>query len=189
MYSNKKRFNPFHRFTPLHTAYRLDFREPDLILKNGFNGSNGEWPNRIFGDNTVFASKTLRGVSRFFLESVLNERVDGSKQIGSLQNFRDLYPSSKKCYVYKINTIGLEYVDLSKDLANLRTDPNSSTLFKFLKSGLDKSYREVNPKPIEFYYEKLIISIMNYSKLVAHTEELIIEGPIQRERLSLYQTL
>ncbi|HII4328584.1 TPA: hypothetical protein ACY4PY_004866, partial [Enterobacter cloacae] len=114
--------------------YRLDYRSPDIILNEGFKGTNNlQWRNNIFGHNTVFTSKSLRGTSRFFLESVLNEDVNGSKGLGALSRNRNLYPEGKKVYVYKINAALLRRIDVSQDLKNVLTNPTESKLYRFTK--------------------------------------------------------
>lgn len=122
-------------------AYRLDFRPPTAILKNGFNGSNNDWMNQVYGNNTVYCAKSLRGVSRFFLESVLNEKADGSKQKGPLSdNMGTIYKQPDYVYVYMINVTGLEFIDVANDLTPLTplsykgVNPNS----KLLKFQEDK---------------------------------------------------
>ncbi|AEX52180.1 hypothetical protein [Rahnella aquatilis] len=70
-------------------AYRYDSREPDMIKAQGFIGttSRDEAEFRVFGDNTVFASRTKKGAKEF-----LKTRTFTGKK-----NFQ---------YLYEINIIG-----------------------------------------------------------------------------------
>ncbi|WP_199257256.1 hypothetical protein, partial [Pantoea sp. BAV 3049] len=174
--------------------YRLDYRSPDIILNQGFRGTNNlYWKNNIFGKNTVFTSKSLRGTSRFFLESVLNENVDGSKTVGALSERRYLYPENKKVYVYKINAGSLKHVDVSEDLKDVISHPNSSEIYKFFRKnnpykGPLNSHEDIMKN--NQHYRDLAKLLDYYNKALAYyTEEVIVKGPIMPEWITLYQTL
>ncbi|WP_330444762.1 RHS repeat-associated core domain-containing protein (plasmid) [Pantoea agglomerans] len=175
-------------------AYRLDFRSPDVILKEGFKGTNNlGWMNNVFGEKTVFTSKSLKGTSRFFLESVLDENVDGSRGVGALTNHRNLYPYDQKIYVYKVNHTNLDSIDVSKDLREVLSKPGSSRLYRYRKSrhpynGPLKSKEDFISR--DDHYFSLAVRLNNYNKKLAfYTDELIIRGPISPKRITLYQTL
>jgi len=58
------------------TAYRYDSRPPSVIKQDGFAGRAGRvnfnWPNTLFGDNTVFASASRAGVEHFMTYDAAN---------------------------------------------------------------------------------------------------------------------
>ncbi len=164
--------------------YRLDYRPPAIILSKGFEGTNTAWLNNIFDNHSVFASKSLRGISRFFLESVMNKNVDGSDSPGALSSFRYLYPPEKKCYVYKINATSLETLDVAEDLRLVMSQRETSRLYLYKKSRLSSQDAE----DLDIHLD-LAIRLSHYSYIVKHTEEVIIRGPISPSRITLYQTL
>lgn len=176
----------------LTTAYRLDFRPPDIVLHEGFQGTNNEWMNSIYGAHTVFASKSLRGTSRFFLESVLNKSASGNGITGPLHNKRYLYPASEKCYVYKVDVRGLEYVDVVTDLSVstiYSSRRSESAIYMLNKGKLDEKFLGKVPN-IDSLYMDLMGRLVSYGSCVAsRTEEILIRGPITPNKITLYQQL
>lgn len=174
----------------IDTLYRLDFSPPEVILSEGFKGTNSLWMNNIFGEHTVFASKSLRGISRFFLESVLNKHVDGSNRSGALSSKRALYPSGKKCYVYKINATALDVVDVAEDLKHVLSQRDTSRLYLHNKSALYLKHNKNNEETLDDLYFYAAVRLNRYNhNLVTHTEEVIIRGPVSPKRITIYQSL
>ena len=174
----------------LNIAYRLDFRPPSNILRLGFPGARKTWMNSVFGEHTVFAAKTIRGVSRFALESLLNEHVDGSKRPGALRSSRHLYPN-QECFVYKIDIRGLEYIDVLTDIKEFTTTtPDNSVLLhhNVMREGM-KLDNPTQDDLDDLCFNSLIKLIRYKNNIAKHTEEIIIKGPIDRRRITLYQTL
>ncbi|WMJ01413.1 hypothetical protein RBU55_07630 [Pseudomonas chlororaphis subsp. aurantiaca] len=115
----------------------------------------------------------------------MNENVDGSKKAGALQKARDLYPTNKKVYVYKINVELLDCIDVSKDLNSILSQPTESRMYNYRKSKMqslgiwDSEMRKKTKEKLNTYNQRL----------VNHTEEVIVRGPIDPSRITLYQTL
>ena len=174
----------------INVVYRLDFRPPSYILKRGLVGAKKTWMNSVFGPNTVFTAKTLRGVSRFALESLFNEHVDGSKRVGALKSSRHLYPN-QECFVYKIDITGLEYVDVINDIQEFTTTtPMTSKLYAYCIEKLKESLTDPTQDDMDDLYFNSLIKLIRYKNTIAtHTEEVIVKGPIDRKRITLYQTL
>lgn len=169
------------------TLYRMDFRAPSIILSEGFAGTNNTWMNTIYGANTVFCARSLRGVSRFFLESVFNEAADGSKAKGPLDSdMSTIYKKPDNIYVYTIKSSGLESVDVIDDLSTqskFGVNPHSKIMGYIEEQkneggviGFDEEYWE---KKLRLYLNKCAI----------HTEEVIVKGPIAPKLITLYQTM
>ncbi|MGV3344353.1 hypothetical protein ACGVWS_00935 [Enterobacteriaceae bacterium LUAb1] len=173
------------------TVYRLDFRPPSVILTQGIKGSNNVWINSVFGENTIFTSKSLRGISRFFLESVMNKHVDGSGNTGLLKSSRQHYPADKPCYIYKINIRLLDYIDVAKDLANVLFKSESSHLYHYAKTiPVSASQYKDTEEDIDDHDFEIARRLNIYNKsIVTHTEEVIVRGPVHPSRISFYQQL
>lgn len=170
--------------------YRLDFRSPEIILAKGFKGTQTRWMNNVFGESSVFAAKSLRGVSRFFLESVMNKHVDGSNRSGSLSSKRYLYPDRKRCYVYKINATSLEFLDVADDLKHVMRCHETSRLYNYNIKMFSLNNVEGNETSLDDIHFDIALRLNRYNhNLVTHTEEVIIRGPISPKRITLYQTL
>lgn len=193
--------------------YRLDFRPPSEIAKSGFQGTNSQWYNNVFGPNTVFASKSLKGISRFYLESVMNRPIGrtlnpspsrlnlnvagpsssgGScntipHKVSPLHGRRDLYPANKPCYVYEIEANLSDVIDVSKDLNDILNNTNYRSILFHFRS-------KVQPRPLnhslEEFYAGIRERLNQYNENFAkYTEEIIIFGPISKNKIKLYQTL
>jgi len=183
----------FKAHEPQH-LYRLDYRPPDIILKEGFTGTNNHyWINDVFEGNTVFTSRSLRGTSRFFLESVLNESVSGSKKTGALAGRRSLYPAGQKVYVYKINAALLKCIDVCQDLEHVLTNPSESKLYRYVEKAIPLRNSDHTPRDQQELaedYRQLVQRLDRYRKNMAfHTEEVIVKGPVPPGLITLYQVL
>lgn len=174
--------------------YRMDFRPPATILQDGFAGTNNEWMNTVYGTSTVFCARTLRGISRFFLESALNMGASGIDAAGKRpagplnSSMGSVYPTTpEKVYVYSIRAKGLEYIDVEEDLdtkiPGCAINPNSKIL-SYIEEK--KNANGVIGFDEEYWETKLRIYL---NKCALHTEELIVKGPIEPARITLYQTL
>ncbi|WP_299144141.1 hypothetical protein [uncultured Vibrio sp.] len=174
----------------IKTVYRLDFRPPSILLKEGILGSNKTWLNSVFGEKTIFTSKTLRGISRFALESLLNVHANGSGKVGALSGYRELYPD-KECFVYKINISGLDYIDVCSDIKDfVNTKESNSRLYEYRVNEIKQSNPSATADDIDDYNFTQLMQLIRYKNNVAvNTEEIILKGPVNPFRISLYQTL
>ena len=185
------RSNAIKRKVHLTQLYRLDFRPPDIILSEGFQGTSSLWMNNIYGSKTIFCAKSLVGVSRFFLESVMNVSCDGNlKRRGGLvtKKERALYPSEEKCFVYHIDSTGLQMVDVNEDLKGIlqgRLQANSRLLNHVVKKQITKDDYDMD----EIYINSLDKLESYHDKCARFTEEVIVRGPILPTRITLFQTL
>ncbi|WP_271271033.1 hypothetical protein [Aliamphritea hakodatensis] len=174
--------------------YRLDFRPPATILKDGFAGTNNEWMNTVYGTSTVFCARTLRGISRFFLESALDMGAAGIDAAGRRppgplsSSMGSVYPTTpEQVYVYCIRAKGLEYIDVQEDLEAKTTGYPINPDSKILSYIEEKKNANGVIGFDEEYWERKLRIYLN--KCALYTEELIVKGPIEPARITLYQTL
>tara|TARA_B110000977_G_C10789819_1_gene381985 strand:- start:89 stop:592 length:504 start_codon:yes stop_codon:yes gene_type:complete len=158
---------PIHYITNLPISYRLDSRSPEIILKEGFNGTNNLWFNSIFGEKTIFASTDLEGINYYLKE--LKDCM--AKKI-----------NSRTFHLYRISSLGIPAVVLhnqnnlgfAKQLAT--RDPNVATKGNPDEYGM-----------IEFYY---LTRISNYlDQIASRNHEVQLCGPITKERVSYIRTI
>ncbi|OLQ79777.1 hypothetical protein BIT28_00540 [Photobacterium proteolyticum] len=151
--------------------------------------------NHLYGINTVFCAKTLRGVSRFFLESLLDRRADnkqysdGTFAKGPFKSDIDtIYKKPKEVYVYQVDIAGYEYTDVVKDLMPEVMKPKminpGSRLLAFQENKrLNAGFLDFNE---DYWYAKLHYYLTDCA---IHTEEIIVKGPIKPKRIKCFQTL
>ncbi|MNV56395.1 hypothetical protein D3C71_1486750 [compost metagenome] len=58
--------------------FRVDIAPPSTILNTGFSGNNTPRVVKLFGDNTIFAARTLDGIDAFRSEISSHENLFGS---------------------------------------------------------------------------------------------------------------
>lgn len=173
------------------TLWRLDFRSPSVIYYEGFTGSQNTWMNSIFGTRTIFCANSLRGLSRFYMESVMNKFADGRSGSGPLASHSSLY-SKKHCYVYKIKSVGLESVDVSSDLDGVIRSSMAinSRLFNYCSGNIIEENKEKTEEELDdiLFNERMKLNRYRHN-CAEHTGEVIVKGPIDKRRIELYQIL
>jgi hypothetical protein len=199
--------------------YRLDFRSPEIIFNSGFTGTEPPgWNTAAYGFDTVFCSRSLKGIAAFGCEALLGLHADGRPGPGPLSN-STCHPQAT-AYVYRFCADGLEHIDVRHDLGlsavtrenveavDYRTERNVNTdsiLFKtFTRHAETVTDRTLNrvygfvPKNHEqrlhleeqYKTERARMHSLQYVKNYAvHTEEVMIKGPVEPSRITLYSAL
>lgn len=188
--------------------YRLDFRSPSIIFKEGFVGSErGDVMNRIYGPHTVFCSRSLLGVISYGCEALLGRRPGDGEPRRGLQ-----YPPSD-AYVYTFCADGLEYINVMSDLGYPhavrgevfgKPDAHSVILASVLRKTpvptdgqLKKAYSVLPDDPVKLAQrrasERMLwaeTSARRYAHNAAvYTEEMIVKGPVEPCRIALFRKL
>ncbi|MCI0152404.1 hypothetical protein KNO81_42175 [Paraburkholderia sediminicola] len=196
--------------------YRLDFRPPAIILRDGFSGStDGSWMNLIYGTHTVFCSRSPRGVAGFACEALLHRNADGSNSSGRSPLGKAPIYASSDAYVYKFCADGLEYINVMHNigyhnavrgaaLSRGDVDAHSVMVQSILgqipapsDAALKWDYDPLPGDPAEL--EKLRetdrldsakTKAWRYAQSAAlYTEEMIVRGPVEPGRIGVYQYL
>lgn len=172
--------------------YRMDFRPPAIILSEGFQGSTSPvWMNLLYGRHTVFCSRSLRGISRFACEALLQRNADGTpyEQEGGM--FAGMAPyAPADAWVYRFCAEGLEYLDTLHDLGFRNTlptpfaviDPHSQ-LLRHVLSGQTAAMQTQHLRQAKDRLAEYA------SDCAMHTEEILVKGPVAPQRIQLYQHL
>ncbi|EFB0088306.1 hypothetical protein LDR44_004786 [Salmonella enterica] len=219
MFSGKRSFTLNHGISPENEGrylkkgetyfYRLDFRPPSVIFREGFAGSRrNDVMNLIYGPSTVFCSRSLPGVISYSCEALLGRRP------GDGEPGKGLQYAPADAYVYAFCADGLEYISVMSDLGFPRAvrrgelgrpDAHSVILSAILSKtpvptdqDLKRSYYTGLPDdPVEL--ERLRASerrlwaecsAMRYAHNAAvYTEEMIVKGPVEPCRIKLFRKL
>lgn len=188
-------------------VYRLDSRPPTEIMREGFAGSNHKkWFNKIYDEKTVFTAKTVRGVYSYGLESVLNrsgERVEMPGRAGPIFRNPSAPPplKDKDVYLYKIKIADYEHIEVMKDV-NLEypklqaaADPAQPKIRYFEANNFGSvSDSSVLLAHTQRTYESSMDDqksrVARYARTAAaHTEEVIVKGPIHPVDIEFIQKL
>nr|WP_246883870.1 C80 family cysteine peptidase [Pseudomonas koreensis] len=193
--------------------YRLDFRPPEVVLKEGFSGST-VWVNQLYGKNTVYSAHSVSGVSVFAEEALLARKPNGA-QGDPFPKQRDTLYAPKDAYVYKFLADGLERTDVTKSLfpSAVKKDGNvtlgafnkDSPYFKYHlgffpppgdeqmqrihlemptdQQKLEQLRHETHERAVEEYTRDYVLRAPLY------TDEVIVKGPVDANRIKLYQHL
>lgn len=181
-------------------VYKLDIRDPSVILKEGFFGGAISHPDpRIYGSQTIQACRSVLGLISFGLE-----RINGRS--GERVERPQYHPPRLRpigngvLYAYRIDIRGLEHIEVTPELGfSYPTTLNHAGHFS---NGED--IRQLN------YCSPLIASFRGqrdpfrdmgreakvYLKAARHAlrraryiEEVVVRGPIVPGRIRLYQVL
>jgi hypothetical protein len=176
-------------------VYRLDKRHPEVIGRIGFEGTLGMNINKIYGSKSVFAAKTLSGVSNFAIETIIPSRLDLAE--ASEQMRSTLYPACQAYYIYKIDIKNIRYTDIAKTLGYDRLlmweQPNIYAMKStsiLIDTILDCMQNNSSDRPIgNLMGLSLDKAYDYYCGSARYTKEVILEGPIPPEKITHLYTI
>lgn len=166
LYGNTKR-----NAIPQKFAFRADTRGPEVILKDGFEGSKCDFFNLTFKSNTVFASEDEEGMMWFALQEI---GPSIKKRNGALSAVSNFYHNENYIFLYKIDITGLDYFQI---FSQKNTRNFSEKYFQQIK--INGSTRN------DEYIKKRISQFLDMGKeTLFKNHEITIRGPIPGNRIS-----
>ena len=181
----------------LERVYRLDTRDPKIILREGFVGTNDVWTNALYGHNTVFASRSVLGMFSYAMERILGrsgERVEDPWDKSAVFQAADLF-RDRPVFAYEIDIRKLEYVEVTTSLGFSYPTLNADMHYENTERWQDVNLK--SPAIAKFLPNIPLSDRRDFCRERAsyalqaarYTEEVVVRGPISPKRIRLYQTL
>lgn len=156
--------------------FRVDIAPPSTILNTGFSGNNTPRIVKIFGDDTVFAAKTLDGIDAFKAEISSSDNFFGSAREyyfnkSIVNGYAVERPKTLNLYEISLNEGHSHEIlsDFFKKKGNIERAFHSSYGYEVMTIGVENYQRNLNA-----YRD----AVAQYASSYIPTQEVQIKGPI-----------
>jgi RHS repeat-associated protein len=167
--------------------FRVDVAPPSVVLRTGLHGNNTPRVVKLYGDDTVFAARTLEGIDAFKNEVAtaanFNDDMFGNAGDYYFEKY-EIRPGywgerPKTLYLYKINLRnGHQHEVLSDYFANPDNVKKTFLEHAARQHDIDISQIDMNVSTNLNALEEYRVRVQNYAKNYTMTQEVHIKGPI-----------